>query len=201
MITDDDDRKEKARTETRDYVWKYWAFHADQRLRTFNFFILVVSVLLAGVFTYIKDARYPAYASPAGFLLAFSCYVFWRLDCRNRMLIQHAEGILKSIEQEIAVNLVPEDRQLFSHEDVKTDKSWRDHVATRSWRLDRWWYAPLSFYSCFRSMFAVIGLLGLAIGVISLFLPGQPPPPNGSPPSQNFFIGGQSAKPAAGTPP
>jgi len=201
MATLGEDPKEKAASETRDYVWKYWAFHADQRLRTFNFFILVVSVLLAGICTYLKDARYPAYASPAGFVLAFSCYVFWRLDCRNRMLIQHAEGILKSIERGIAVELVPEDRQLFSHEDVKTDKFWQNHCATRSWRPDRWWHAPLSFYSCFRLMFLIIGILGVAIGVISVFLPGQPAPASGSPPSQNFFIGGQGVKPVPGAPP
>jgi hypothetical protein len=192
---------QKARAETREYVWKYWAFHADQRLRTFNFFILVVTVLIAGFFTYLKDARYPAYACPAGFLLSFICYVFWRLDCRNRALIQHAEGILKSIETGISVELVPDEMQLFVHEDAKTDKVYREYLANRSWRPHRWWHAPLSFYRCFRSIFIVFGLFGLALGTAALFLPGQPDRTNGPPPAQNFFIGGQPTRAVSGTTP
>lgn len=194
-----DEAIQKARAETREYVWQYWAFHADQRLRTFNFFILVVTVLLAGFFTYLKDARYPAYACPAGFLLSFICYIFWRLDCRNRALIQHAEGILKSIEIGIPAELVREDMQLFVHEDAKTDKLYREYLTDRSWKPHRWWHAPLSFYRCFRSIFIVFGLFGVAIGIAALFLPGQSDRANGPPPAQNFFIGGQPTMPASGT--
>jgi len=59
MATDNDEAKAQALRETRDYIWKYWVCHADQRLRTFHFFILLVTVFLAGILTYLKDARYP----------------------------------------------------------------------------------------------------------------------------------------------
>jgi hypothetical protein len=80
------DANASARAETREYAWKHWSFHADQRLRTFHFYILVVSVLVAGILAYLKDAPQPWFAIPGGMLLGFLSFIFWRLDCRNRVL-------------------------------------------------------------------------------------------------------------------
>jgi hypothetical protein len=201
MESDGGDPKAKARTETRDYVWKHWAFHAEQRLRTFHFFILVATVLVAGIFAYIKDARNPAYVSPLGFLLALTCFLFWRIDCRNRVFIKHAEEILKAIERDIPAELVPAERQLFVQEEVKTDASLQAQRAVSFWRPDRWWNYPLSFYHSFSLVFLFFGLLGVTIGVGAPFLPGQPPPANPPFPQQNFYLGSQPHNPTPGPTP
>ncbi len=40
----------------RDYAWKYFSMHADQRLKTFNFHV-TLSTLIAGAFVaFLKDA-------------------------------------------------------------------------------------------------------------------------------------------------
>jgi hypothetical protein len=179
------------RTETREYVWRHWAFHADQRLRTFHFYILVVTVLVAGILAYIKDARYPAYAAPGGFLLAIASYVFWRLDCRNRVLIRHAEEILKAIEGGIPAEAVPPAFQLFTQEEITTNTARAANRAEAWWHLRRWWQVPLSFYQSFRLLFLVFGASGVVIGVATCFLPGQQPNAAPPPPQQNFYIGTQ----------
>jgi hypothetical protein len=156
----------KARTENRDYVWKYWSFHADQRLKTFNFFILFTTVLVAGSLAYLKDARQPNLAAPCGVLMTAICWLFWRLDCRNRALIRHAEGILKQIEQDISPEIVPVNQRLFCVEDCDTKKG-------RSISTYFSWQAPLSFYHVFRSTFCVFGLLGLLLFLGSLQMPSR----------------------------
>jgi hypothetical protein len=154
--------------ETRDYVRKHWAFHADQSLRTFHFFILVVTVILAGLFTYLKDARYPAFAAPVCLLIPILCWIFWRMDCRNRVLIRHAEDILKAIEEIIPADVVPVGQQLFIQEKRKTDEMVKANYEKSWWNPARQWHIPLSFYDSFRAIFIVFGIFGVGICITAL---------------------------------
>lgn len=38
---------EKIRNEIHDYVWKYFQIHADQRLKTFNFYMILCTLISA----------------------------------------------------------------------------------------------------------------------------------------------------------
>jgi len=85
-------------TEERQYVWNYWLYHSDQRIKTFNLFILFVSVIVTGALAFVKDSKGPFFLIPFGLLIIFLCWVFWRLDARSRSLIKHAETYLMKIE-------------------------------------------------------------------------------------------------------
>lgn len=189
MDPKNDDPVTKARLETRDYVWKHWAFHAEQRLRAFHFFILVVTVILAGLLTYIKDARYPHYAAPGCFLLPVLCWIFWRLDCRSRDFIRHAEHILQEIERAIPPDVVPSEQQLFVQMEIKTENANKANREESVWKLSRWWHAPLTFYYSFRALFFIFGIFGIGLGIIALLLPNQQPAATPTTPQQSFYIG------------
>jgi drug/metabolite transporter (DMT)-like permease len=61
---------EEHRSETREYVWRYFSLHADQRLKTFHFYLILVTVVLGGALTFLKDAKTPpAVAAPVSILL------------------------------------------------------------------------------------------------------------------------------------
>jgi len=181
--------------ETRDYAWKYFALHADQRLRTFNFYLLIVAVVFGGLLAYLKDARSPAYAFPAGLLLAALSYIFWRLDCRAQEFIKHAEEVLMAIEKDIPEDQVPEQLRLFHGEDAKTQALRKDQ-GTPSWSPISWFRGHFGYYACFKAAFWIFGLIGIAMALAVFFLPGSQTPAPAPVPQQIFYIGDHAPKPS-----
>jgi hypothetical protein len=182
------------RTETRDYAWKYFALHADQRLRTFNFYLLIVTVVVGGLLAYLKDGRSPAYVVAAGLILMVLSYIFCRLDGRARELIQNAEDVLKAVEEDIPGGQVPEKLRLFAGEEKKTEQL-RTLRGWPGWNPVSWLRGHYSYYDCFKAAFLIFGLVGLLIVVAAFFLPGASPPPALPAPQQNFYIGNQPVNP------
>jgi uncharacterized protein (UPF0254 family) len=60
---------------------------------TLNFHLLFASVIFAGtVASFQKELQFPVLRLPAGVLLCLRSFAFWRLDTRNRRLINAAES-------------------------------------------------------------------------------------------------------------
>lgn len=168
--------EENLRNELREHAWKYFALHSDQRLRTFNFFLILAAVVLGGLLTYLKDANIPQFAAVGGFLLTFMSFIFWKLDCRNRELIRHSENALKTIEADLPEGMVADALKLFSQEERATNQL---KAAQRlSWHPMTWWRVHYSYSACFGLVFLCFALLGLAIGFGVFFLPAPHPPPS-----------------------
>jgi hypothetical protein len=91
---------EQKREELRDQAWKYFALHADQRLKAFNFYLILCTVIAGGLLTLIKDARDPRIAILVALLLPSLSLVFWKLDTRNRQLIDHSQEALMFFEDD-----------------------------------------------------------------------------------------------------
>jgi hypothetical protein len=184
--------QEESRNEMRKYAWQYFSLHSDQRLKTFNFYLILVTVVLGGLLAFIKDAKVPQLGAPAGLLLAFLSFIFWKLDRRNRELIQHSEDILKRIENDIPTAEVPAELRLFMQEQAKTDEI---RTARRvGWNPRSWFKGHYSYSDCFRAMFWMIGILGVATSVGTLFL-GAPKEVTPVIPQQQFFIGSWPSDP------
>jgi hypothetical protein len=186
------------RKDTRDYAWKYFALHADQRLRTFNFYLLIVTVIVGGLLAYLKDARSPAYVVAAGLILMVLSWIFWRLDGRACELIQNAEDVLKAVEVDIPTEQVPEELRLFAGEQKKTEALRRAQGGRPGWNPVSWVRGHYSYYDCFRAAFLIFAVVGLLIVVAAFFLPALPassPPAVLPAPQQTFYIGNQPVKP------
>lgn len=82
----------------REYAWNYFNFHADQRLKTFNFFIIITTIFLGGIFPVLTIKNYN-YLILIGLPISFFSYIFWKLDIRNKELISVAESELKKLEE------------------------------------------------------------------------------------------------------
>jgi hypothetical protein len=72
---------------------EWFKIHADQRLRLFNFFILVAGFCLGGFFTALQIKSAVA-ASTVAFLLGIVCICFKLLDMRTAQLVKHGEKLL-----------------------------------------------------------------------------------------------------------
>jgi hypothetical protein len=151
----------------RQQAWAYFALHAQQRLTTLNFYLLLASALTAAtVASFQKDFRFPLLRVFAGLLLALLSFVFWRLDLRNRLLIKNAEAALCAYElqgkpddwrSELSAEL------LFSNE--------RRNARRRKER-QRWWgrFCPNSYSEAFELLFSAFFLTGLLSAISALLL-------------------------------
>lgn len=83
----------------RKQAWDYFALHASQRITTFNFYLLLSSLMSTTYFSSFKTDSNLQSARPfiAVLLICFSI-VFWKLDKRNRYLIKNAEAALMVFE-------------------------------------------------------------------------------------------------------
>ena len=83
----------------RQQAWDYFALHAQQRLTTIKFYLVIATTLTAAaVASFGENFQFPGLRLLAGFLLSLLSYAFWRLDFRNRELIKAAEAALRSFE-------------------------------------------------------------------------------------------------------
>jgi hypothetical protein len=83
-----------------DYAWKWFSFHADQRVKMFNFMLVVFGIFAAGVVNAFDKAALPRVAL-AGlcFFGTFLAWAFTLLDRRNRDLVWLGEDVLMELER------------------------------------------------------------------------------------------------------
>ena len=90
-------------------VWDHFKFNAEQRLKSFNFFLLLSIFANGGVFTAIQNKMTPSILGLLGLFLVLLAVVFWLADTRSRQLIQLTIPALKEIE-----STFPESHRLFA---------------------------------------------------------------------------------------
>jgi len=149
------------RKEARTYAWAYFALHADQRMKLFNFF-LILSGLIVGAIPAVRgvapNAKIVAFLPMLLILIAF---VFWRLEERTRRLVKNGEEALRFLDEqwspEALADKSPHYLQLFKRDDYFMAE------------LRRQWWAkrlvPISYADSFRITYLMIGVVGCALAV------------------------------------
>jgi hypothetical protein len=150
----------------REQAWNFFQMQAGQRLTTFNFYIVISSVIFTGLAgSFRSDVRLPCLGESLGLLLLLFSFVFFKLDERNRELIKGAEETLRYFESraklEGEAGDVPHIARRFTREDYDT----KARKSRRSWRF---WRNEYSYSECFGMVFLVFGGAGLAGAVVSL---------------------------------
>jgi len=149
--------EEKHINDQRQYVWNYFQLHASQRLTTFNFYIVISTLITTGYLATINVNGITIIAILLGFILSLLSFIFWKLDVRNKQMIKNAEEALKYLE---SITSTPTNRneskilKIFNYEEEQTNRMkknksfwpWRNHY---------------SYSKCFNTVFAVFGILGL----------------------------------------
>ncbi|WP_054033150.1 hypothetical protein [Desulfatitalea tepidiphila] len=154
---------DKERDQIRDHAWKYFQLHADQRIKTFNFYLILCALISGALTAILKDASDIRVGIPLALLLPFLSFIFWKLDLRNKQLIGHGEQALKHIE-----NLFEVDDEADKPHLLKIFNC-EDHVTKGLKRS-----TPFFTYStCFHLVFLTFGLSGV---VLAWWLLGKPFP-------------------------
>lgn len=146
--------------EARRYAWAYFALHADQRMKLFNFFLVLSGAALAAFPTIRGMTPGSKLSAFLPLLLVLAAFVFWRLDERTRSLIRNAESALRFLDRHWSVDTAaagePPWLHLFARDDYLMDL-----VKTKS----RIRGVPRSYTDNFRLVYAMIGCLGLGLSV------------------------------------
>jgi len=157
---------EHIRKELREHAWSYFVLHAEQRLKTFHFYLVLATLIAGAVVTIVKDGQNFRAGGVLALLLPFLSFVFWKLDKRNKQLIKHGEDAIKIIERDSGLpddGEEPHRLKLFLHEEYATSKLER---LPRTWP----WSAHFSYSTCFNAVFLVFGLAALIAGLVFLIV-------------------------------
>jgi hypothetical protein len=82
-----------------DYAWKWFAFHADQRVKMFNYMLVATGFFAAAVASSYDKS--PAIACALSLAAALVSLIFTRLDRRNQDLVWLGEDVLVELERRL----------------------------------------------------------------------------------------------------
>lgn len=142
----------------REHAWKYFELHANQRMVTFNYFIVVSGAIAAGLAATLQGTpRFAALGVALGGLLMLVSFVFWKLDQRVSFFVKRAESALCETESMFPVAAA----QLFLSEPQATQAA----ASARS-RWHRHWTYGRAFRLVFCAM-ALSGASGAALSTLT----------------------------------
>jgi hypothetical protein len=147
------------RKEARTYAWGYFALHAEQRMKLFNFF-LILSGLILGAFPAVRGMAAGAKAvALLPLLLVLTAFIFWRLEERTRRLVKNGEDALRFLDAQWPLEALPDKTphylRLFERDDYLME------VVKKRWWAKR--LVPVSYADSFRIAYLMIGGVGLVL--------------------------------------
>jgi hypothetical protein len=154
----------------RKQAWDFFQMQTSQRLTTFNFYIVISSLITTGLTATLKGNQNPIVVFGLGLALILLSGTFWKLDQRNRDLIHSAEDALKFFEgiSQLPDNEgVPHVAKRFLREEYDTQRK----VARRTWRL---WRNHYKYSECFGAVFcsfSVVGFIGVGAALVKWLTP------------------------------
>jgi len=91
------------------YSWEWFKYHADQRLKAFHFFLIIVGTLSVAFTQSVAQNLRPA-AIGVGVLGMLVSVAFWILDIRNEELVYCGRVALDELEEALGVHVRRDDR-------------------------------------------------------------------------------------------
>ena len=135
-----------------DYAWKHFTVIADQRLKTFNFYIIIVGASVAATASAYKNDKPFWLLLVCGALQVVCALIFFLIDQRSLRLINGPKKILASMEEEAGWELF--------RADIAGQRRFRNKIS--------------SYTFAFRIAFAAQCAFGLLV-VFVAFFPGAGP--------------------------
>lgn len=113
--------------EEKNYLWQHFVFNAEQRLKAFNFFVVLSVFANGGVFAAVDKDSHGALFLLVGVFVVILSVVFWVIDARSQALLQLAVPGLKEFEKQF-----PEHSRLFARDSSRTKQHLRYTNAFRA---------------------------------------------------------------------
>jgi hypothetical protein len=85
-----------------DYAWKWFNYHATQRLTAFNYFLIIVAILANGYLICVDKHLY-ALQVGLGLIGSIISIAFLAIDARNTQLVDDGRNALRKLERSMAM--------------------------------------------------------------------------------------------------
>jgi hypothetical protein len=120
-----------------DYAWKWFSYHADQRVKMFNFMLVALGIFAAAIVSAITYHMAHRATAILCFVAGILALVFGFLDMRNRDLVLLGEEVLMALERDVIFGKgsVIKDRD---GEDIQFGLLLRQSVEDDARSLDTW---------------------------------------------------------------
>ena len=137
-----------------EHAWKYFELHSQQRMTVFNFYITIISLLIAGSGICLQQGGDLIYlTSVIGVFIIFITFIFHKLDSRVSFLIKNAETALKNIEKN------------FENDEVKIFTSDERNTQLNESIMSMW-----SYGKCFRVSFYILSYVGFILSLTPIII-------------------------------
>jgi hypothetical protein len=100
-VLEDSSQKGRSAEFEAQFAWNWFQYHAGQRLTSFNFFLIIVGLLLVG-YAHAVEQEWRGFGIAIGLLGAIVAAGFLALDIRNDELVQCGLFALEELENEEA---------------------------------------------------------------------------------------------------
>lgn len=105
----------------KEYAWKYFELNADQRMKAFNFSLILVGVSIGALASSLRFNNYEFTLLVGIFLFAVSI-IFSIIDLRSRQLLRYGIKALKVLEKQDVST--PTTIDVFTKEEEYKKKHW-----------------------------------------------------------------------------
>jgi hypothetical protein len=139
-----------------DYAWKWFDYHARQRVSMFNFF-LIASGLLATAYVSALSEDNEVLAAVLSFIGAMIAFGFVVLDCRNATLVYLGEDVLPRLERDYLFKGFKGLKEVLTEADAE-GILYRDATETRKW------WQRCSKHRCCLKFIEVLVAIGFLVG-------------------------------------
>lgn len=140
-------------------AWNYFQLLAQQRVTHFNLFIVFIGAISATFATQInRDLRGNIIALVLSGIEVFLCFIFHKIDLRNKFMIKHTEKVIIRIEECFEDNIP----KLFKEEDEATADI-RESDKEKLWCCRQ--LSTSQLYNLFYGVFFLIGVLALVVSI------------------------------------
>jgi hypothetical protein len=145
----------------RDHAWDYFALHADQRLKTFHFYILLETGLVAAMLVAARAGTFNIWTYwVIGIFMVLLSFVFWKIDQRTKGMIKVSEEVLKEFEHQVTIALP--NNNITKYAPFSNDPQVSGLVGKSL-------FGVLSYSTCFGIVFVSFATLGVGIALTFLF--------------------------------
>ena len=158
MATDEDTSGGTDRVsmkETLDYLTKVFLYIGEQRLKTFNYYAIILAATVTMTGVAFKEGV-PAVCVLAGGMHVVIAFVFFMIDKRNRGLLGKARKALCACEKKAFPDLVQADYRLISNDEA--NKS-----------MKSLWLMRASYTIAFNTLYTARVLFGIGIIVWTIW--------------------------------
>ncbi len=155
----EDAQKDRLRT----YAWNYFAYHAEQRMKTFHFYLITIAALIVGFVSAAVTipTEYFHWLSIVGLLITIFSVAFAFMDKRNANLVRNGEAALRWLDEQEGLpneDGLPNLMAIFSRDDTINEAKPKVSLIN----------AHVSYSKILRVIFWTIGLIGLACAFVSV---------------------------------